>query len=861
MSSQKSSGLTEQHLRQTRQTPFSMAYRTEAVIPTEKEMPSQRYLHFDKVINEDLHKVSLNLQEERHANSQFRLAIYQRKMAKYYNSKVSNKIFKINDWVKNKIFITKREIKAGTLGLTWEEPYKVIEVILPGTYKLENSNEKKRGTHGTSHISTYITSSCPVGFSLLLSIFFWACKEGENLELLNLKSPVPKMSSTNINVSNNDGLGEMHVKLEPDWIGRSMQQQYPKSDLAPYQGSNRIIMRHESEEIRISRALSTPYSGTSVLDPEPSPDDDSGLCSTSPICPAPLCRQFWQAGNYDDRLASKSTLQNGTSYLRIHPKFLHSNATSHKWAFGAIAELLDNAIDEIQNGATFVIIDKALNPRDGNPALLIQDDGGGMDPEAMRRCLSFGFSDKNSKTAIGQYGNGFKTSSMRLGADVVVFSRRTKNRKLTQSVGLLSYTFLMQAKYDRIVVPMVDYEFNTQTGTWNSLHSEQHLKNNLSILLQWSPYSTEAELLKQCDNVGHHGTKILVYNLWHNDEGKMELDFETDHEDIRISGKANSTEKVGTRKAINEQHLANRLPYSLRAYLSVLYLRVPENFCILLRGRVVEYHNIAKDLKFPEFILYKPQNVEGSVITTVGFLKEAPHVNIHGFNVYHKNRLILPFWHVVSYSDSRGKGVVGVLEANFIEPTHSKQDFEKTPVFQKLETRLKEMTQEYWDYHCGLIGYHQVRKKPPATMTSHGSFYSRQDHGIFQPVLLSRDSGAFHQNSQGAPLKRKERDHTVEPERVKRKGVFRTTATAHRQDVKHAVGPANQTGDQEAANIMQDNQTLRARCQEYGKREEELNLKVNRLRMEIKEAQLEYARLLLESKLLEKVKRENKAGT
>lgn len=30
------------------------------------------------------------------------------------------------------------------------------------------------------------------------------------------------------------------------------------------------------------------------------------------------------------------------------------------------------------------------------------DDGGGMDPEAMRRCLSFGFSNKKSKSAIGQ---------------------------------------------------------------------------------------------------------------------------------------------------------------------------------------------------------------------------------------------------------------------------------------------------------------------------------------------------------------------------------------------------------------------------------------------------------------------------
>lgn len=32
-------------------------------------------------------------------------------------------------------------------------------------------------------------------------------------------------------------------------------------------------------------------------------------------------------------------------HSKIHPKFLHSNSTSHRWAFGAIAELIDNAMD------------------------------------------------------------------------------------------------------------------------------------------------------------------------------------------------------------------------------------------------------------------------------------------------------------------------------------------------------------------------------------------------------------------------------------------------------------------------------------------------------------------------------------
>lgn len=34
----------------------------------------------------------------------------------------------------------------------------------------------------------------------------------------------------------------------------------------------------------------------------------------------------------------------------------------------------------------------------------------------------------------------------------------------------------------------------------------------------------------QFDDIGHHGTKVIIYNLWFNDEGTMELDFESDLE-------------------------------------------------------------------------------------------------------------------------------------------------------------------------------------------------------------------------------------------------------------------------------------------------------------------------------------------
>ncbi|KAD6120042.1 hypothetical protein E3N88_11313 [Mikania micrantha] len=68
------------------------------------------------------------------------------------------------------------------------------------------------------------------------------------------------------------------------------------------------------------------------------------------------------------------------------------------------------------------------------------------------------------------------------------------------------------------------------------------------------------------------------------------------------------------------------------------------DFAMVLLGDVVRYHNIANDLKHTEFIMYKPQsggNAEGTVVTTIGFNKEAPNVSMHGFNIYNKNRFIL----------------------------------------------------------------------------------------------------------------------------------------------------------------------------------------------------------------------------
>ncbi|KAK4264356.1 hypothetical protein QN277_025548 [Acacia crassicarpa] len=627
------------------------------------------------------------------------------------------------------------------------------------------------------------------------------------------------------------------VKLEPDFAG-----QQAKSDKV--QHATHICSVKQDHRNSIGPMQSIGHNSSNALEQGPSPVNNLGPSYTSTIATAPICRQFWKAGNYDDGLGSKIPSQNANHYLHVHPLFLHSNATSHKWAFGAVAELLDNAFDEIQNGATFVIVDKTSNPKDGSPALLIQDDGGGMDPEAMHCCMSFGFSDKKSKFAIGQYGNGFKTSSMRLGADVIVFSCHQNKGVLTQSIGLLSFTFLTQTRLDRIVVPMVSYEFNMSTKKRDMLKGREHFMTNLALLLMWSPYSSEPELLKQFEDIGPHGTKVIIYNLWFNDDGNLELDFDKDLEDICIAGDIKKVDTVPAWKKVNEQHIANRYKYSLRVYLSILYLRVPKGFKVMLRGQVVKPHNIADDLKFPEYILYEPSSggrKEGTIVTTIGFLKEAPQVSIHGFNVYHKNRLILPFWQVVNYSDSRGRGVVGVLQADFIEPVHNKQDFERTSLFQKLEIRLKEMTWEYWDYHCGLIGY-QVKKKKKSPVLQLEPYLSHPP-GIEKPITALQSESQL-----GCHTKRKTNGSIDVQDRKKhaRKENEKAGIACSIDNIQTVSAAANQVVDQDTINLMEENKKLHAKCLHFEKEEQKLNLKVTQLRSKIQETNREYERLLAE---------------
>lgn len=58
------------------------------------------------------------------------------------------------------------------------------------------------------------------------------------------------------------------------------------------------------------------------------------------------------------------------------------------------------------------------------------------------------------QAAIGQYGNGFKSGSMRIGADVLTFTIKND----IKTVGFLSRTFLSAVNAEEVLVPMASWD-------------------------------------------------------------------------------------------------------------------------------------------------------------------------------------------------------------------------------------------------------------------------------------------------------------------------------------------------------------------------------------------------------------------
>ncbi|NXF87125.1 MORC3 protein, partial [Eubucco bourcierii] len=378
--------------------------------------------------------------------------------------------------------------------------------------------------------------------------------------------------------------------------------------------------------------------------------------------------------------------------FQLCPKFLHTNSTSHTWPFSAIAELIDNAYDP-DVSAKQIWIDKTVI--NDNICLTFTDNGNGMNSEKLHKMLSFGFSEKsvmNGRVPVGLYGNGFKSGSMRLGKDAIVF---TKNGE-TMSVGLLSQTFLEATKAEHVMVPIVTFNNQHILSTISEWKVVEY-KNSLKAILTHSLFSTEEKLLAELDAIiGKKGTRIIIWNLRRDKNEKTEFDFEKDKYDIRIPEDLDETGKRGYKKQERLDQVVPESDYSLRAYCSILYLK--PTMQIILRGQKVKTQLVSKSLAFIERDIYRPKFLNAKTVRiTFGF--NCRNKDHYGIMMYHKNRLIKAYERVGCQlkANNMGVGVVGIIECNFLKPTHNKQDFDYTNEYRLTIAALGEKLNDYWN--------------------------------------------------------------------------------------------------------------------------------------------------------------------
>ena len=127
--------------RSTGETPFSMIYGAEVVIPLETGFPTLRTSSFTLSSNDGLLEKSLDLFEERRENVMVQLAYYQHKLKQGYDLNLRSRPLVLGDLVLRKVLGIAKNPTWGKLGPNWEGLYRITSVAGIGAYYLEDLDE------------------------------------------------------------------------------------------------------------------------------------------------------------------------------------------------------------------------------------------------------------------------------------------------------------------------------------------------------------------------------------------------------------------------------------------------------------------------------------------------------------------------------------------------------------------------------------------------------------------------------------------------------------------------------------------------------------------------------------------------
>ena len=125
----------------TRETPFSLTYGAEAVIPLEIGFPTTRTSSFNPKDNDEQLTRNLDLIEEKREDTIVQLAYYQQKLKQGYDANVKLRPLTLGGLVLRKVVGMAKNPAWGKLGPNWEGPYRITSKVGIGAYFLEDLDE------------------------------------------------------------------------------------------------------------------------------------------------------------------------------------------------------------------------------------------------------------------------------------------------------------------------------------------------------------------------------------------------------------------------------------------------------------------------------------------------------------------------------------------------------------------------------------------------------------------------------------------------------------------------------------------------------------------------------------------------
>ena len=120
------------HKSATQETPFALAFGTEAVAPVEVGLKSPRVEFANAKHNKESLRLNLDLLEEKREQALKSIEDCRRRAARYHDRKIRPNSFKLGDLVLKKLLPSRKDPTHGKLGPNWEGPYIISRMIRPG---------------------------------------------------------------------------------------------------------------------------------------------------------------------------------------------------------------------------------------------------------------------------------------------------------------------------------------------------------------------------------------------------------------------------------------------------------------------------------------------------------------------------------------------------------------------------------------------------------------------------------------------------------------------------------------------------------------------------------------------------------